>query len=452
MKKRLRVKFAVLYGLFALLSFIAVSTFTMSLTRKYETKKVADSLYQDANRIASASLIQSYTKSSSSRKDLYNFLSAAAAYQNSTIWLMDTSGNILINTSLPFEESEDPEKLPEMDPGEFMGSYYQIGTFFDYYSKDVLSVVSPVTSGDAVKGYIVIHCYLSKIERECNSVLNISYFTLLVILGLYAAGKYAAGNLDYTFIKEPTDELEYIGASLQYLAGRAGKGGESQRKFISNISHDFRSPLTSIKGYVEAILDGTIPVEIQDRYLHIVLSETERLEKLTKGLLTLNTFDDNGYLMEMSDFDIHEVIRRTLETFEGRCNERGIRFSLLFDKASLPVHADMEKIQQVLYNLIDNAVKFSRDDSVIYIETLQKREKIFVSVKDTGLGIPQDSLPKIWERFYKTDLSRGKDKKGTGLGLAIVKEIIQAHGENLNVVSTEGVGTEFTFTLQSAGK
>lgn len=165
MKKRLRVKFAVLYGLFALLSFIAVSTFTMSLTRKYETKKVADSLYQDASRIASASLIQSYTKSSSSRKDLYNFLSAAAAYQNSTIWLMDTSGNILINTSLPFEESEDPEKLPEMDPGEFTGSYYQIGTFFDYYSKDVLSVVSPVTSGDAVKGYIVIHCYLSKIER-----------------------------------------------------------------------------------------------------------------------------------------------------------------------------------------------------------------------------------------------------------------------------------------------
>lgn len=244
MKKRLRVKFAVLYGLFALLSFIAVSTFTMSLTRKYETKKVADSLYQDASRIASASLIQSYTKSSSSRKDLYNFLSAAAAYQNSTIWLMDTSGNILINTSLPFEESEDPEKLPEMDPGEFTGSYYQIGTFFDYYSKDVLSVVSPVTSGDAVKGYIVIHCYLSKIERECNSVLNISYFTLLVILGLsmipvfgfwrlisrpldrliYAAGKYAAGNLDYTFIKEPTDELEYIGASLQYL-GRPGRKG-----------------------------------------------------------------------------------------------------------------------------------------------------------------------------------------------------------------------------------
>ena len=201
---------------------------------------------------------------------------------------------------------------------------------------------------------------------------------------------------------------------------------------------------------MEAILDGTIPVEMQDHYLNIVLSETERLEKLTKGLLTLNTFDDNGYLMEMSDFDINEVIRKSLETFEGRCNARGIRFSLLFDEPCLPVHADKEKIQQVLYNLIDNAVKFSPDHSVIYMETLLKREKVFVSIKDTGLGIPQDSLPKIWDRFYKTDLSRGKDKKGTGLGLAIVKEIIQAHGENINVVSTEGVGSEFTFTLQSA--
>ena len=157
MKKRLRVKFAVLYGLFALLSFIAVSTFTMSLTRKYETKKVADSLYQDASRIASASLIQSYTKSSSSRKDLYNLLSAAAAYQNSTIWLMDTSGNILINTSLPFEESEDPEKLPEMEPGEFTGSHYQIGPFFDYYSNVVLSVVLLVTPGVHVQGYFLLY-------------------------------------------------------------------------------------------------------------------------------------------------------------------------------------------------------------------------------------------------------------------------------------------------------
>ena len=158
MKKRLRVKFAILYALFALLSFLTVSTFGMSLARKYVTKSVADGLYQDASRIASGSLIQSYMKSLSSRDDLYHFLSSAAAYQNSTIWLTDISGNILIDTSRPFEETDDPETLPEMDPEAFTGSYYQIGTFFGYYSSDVLSVGSPVTSGDTVKGYLIIHC------------------------------------------------------------------------------------------------------------------------------------------------------------------------------------------------------------------------------------------------------------------------------------------------------
>ena len=120
---------------------------------------------------------------------------------------------------------------------------------------------------------------------------------------------------------------------------------------------------------------------------------------------------------------------------------------LLLTGDELLVHADRSKIQQIVYNLTDNAIKFSHHDSVITIETHVKNEKVFVSVKDSGIGIPKDAQGKIWERFYKTDLSRGKDKKGTGIGLAIVKEIIQAHGENINVISTEGVGTEFIFTL-----
>ena len=116
------------------------------------------------------------------------------------------------------------------------------------------------------------------------------------------------------------------------------------------------------------------------------------------------------------------------------------------------VRADYGKIQQILYNLIDNAIKFSHNNTTIYIETTTKNEKVFISVKDTGIGIPKDSINKIWERFYKSDLSRGKDKKGTGLGLAIVKEIINAHNENINWISTEGVGTEFIFTLPSSVK
>ena len=146
------------------------------------------------------------------------------------------------------------------------------------------------------------------------------------------------------------------------------------------------------------------------------------------------------------------MIRMTILTFEGKCAEKGVSFDLVLTGKELFVRGDMTKIQQVLYNLIDNAIKFSNSNSSIKIETSIKNEKVFISVKDSGIGIPKDSLKKIWERFYKTDVSRGKDKRGSGLGLSIVKEIIQAHNENINVISTEGVGTEFIFTLPLSKK
>ena len=152
-------------------------------------------------------------------------------------------------------------------------------------------------------------------------------------------------------------------------------------------------------------------------------------------------------MLDISSFDINNTIKLVAQSFEGICQEKKISFELILTGETSFVLADMSKIQQVLYNLIDNAIKFSHPDSTITVETTEKNEKVFISVKDTGIGIPKESMKKIWERFYKTDLSRGKDKRGTGLGLAIVKEIISVHNENINVISTEGVGTEFIFTL-----
>ena len=178
-----------------------------------------------------------------------------------------------------------------------------------------------------------------------------------------------------------------------------------------------------------------------------MLNETDRLTKLTNSLLTLNNLNTRGMVLEKTDFDLNTVIRDTAASFEGTCQQKHISIELVLTGDQLYVHADMGKIQQVLYNLLDNAIKFSHNDSSIRIETSEKNTKVFVSVKDSGIGIPRDSLKLIWDRFYKTDLSRGKDKKGTGLGLSITKEIIQAHSENINVISTEGEGTEFIFSL-----
>ena len=241
--------------------------------------------------------------------------------------------------------------------------------------------------------------------------------------------------------------MGYLSASLNYMSSQLKDMEEYQKKIVANVSHDFRSPLTSIKGYVQAMTDGTIPPQLHQKYLNIILFETERLTDLTQDLLTLNEFDRNEMILDKTEFDIQQMIKNTAASFEGTCTSKRISIELLLLAGNILVYADRRRIQQVLYNLIDNAIKFSGNDSSITIEVTEKNEKVFVSVKDTGMGIPKKELNKIWERFYKSDLSRGKDKKGTGLGLAIVKEAIQAHDEHINVISTEGVGTEFIFSL-----
>ena len=346
---------------------------------------------------------------------------------------------------------------------------YLVGRFFGMFNENMLSVFAPITGNFNTYGYVVLHRSIAQVVKSRDRILNIVYMTAAVIFFLSliillvftktvyfplkkitaGAKEYAGGNLDYTIKVDTNDEMGYLADTLNYMSGELNKLEDYQKSFIANVSHDFRSPLTSIKGYLEAILDGTIPPELQEKYLHILISETERLNKLTEGMLTLNSLDSQGFL-NRSNFDINRVIKDTAEMFEGACNARNIVLDLTFSDDVEMVYADLGRIQQVLYNLIDNAIKFSHDDSVIYIQCLQQYEKIFVSVKDTGIGIPKESVKKIWDRFYKTDTSRGRDKKGTGLGLAIVKEIIQAHGENIDVVSTPGVGSEFIFTLPRA--
>ena len=200
------------------------------------------------------------------------------------------------------------------------------------------------------------------------------------------------------------------------------------------------------------MLDGTIPPELYEKYLNIVLTEAERLNSLTASLLTINTWNSSGQALDLSDFDIIAVVRKTILSFEGQCNKKKITMDVTYGDKAYSVYADQIKIQQVLYNLIDNAIKFSEANSTIYVKVTDKNDKIFVSVKDTGCGIPKDAITKIWHRFYKLDTSRGKDKTGSGLGLSIVKEIITSHNENINVISTEGVGSEFVFTLQRSKK
>lgn len=466
MKQTLYLKFLLGYLIFGILGFILVSTVTnYGIRNRIETSE-ARTLYTECTEIASH-YAENYYNGSMELSELHSHLETLSHYLNTKIKVIDPSGRIIIDSANAAAYDSDTF-IAGFNINDFGSKYYMNNRFYNMFSENHLTVFAPITTTYRVRGYVLIHKPVQDIYAYSYELLHVVYITLLFIFLLAFVILFSFSLLIYRPIRKITsvadayidgdfsqkmnihthDELGHLAAVFDYMANELNTLEDDQRKFVSNVSHDFRSPLTSIKGYIEAILDGTIPYEMQDKYLNIILFETERLNKLTSSLLELNKFGSHGKtILYIKSFDINYIIRMTALAFEGICSEKHISIELILSGQTLFVTADMAKIQQVIYNLTDNAIKFSHPDSSITIETTEKNDKVFVSVKDSGIGIPNDSLKKIWERFYKTDVSRGKDKRGTGLGLSIVKEIIQAHDENINVISTEGVGTEFIFTL-----
>lgn len=468
MHKTVYLKFVLAYLIFGFFGFILVATFSSSLISDRVKRENAESLYAEASMISQTYASDLYNNEITIEA-AYKQLHTLSTYLSASIWIINPSGTVLLKSS-ELSDLTNPETIDDFTPNITQESYYTTGDFFGIFEDEMLTVFSPITSNYKIQGYVVILKPVSELTKQSNAYLTIMYISmaLLILLSLiillfftemfyiplrkiiYATEQYASGNMHYEFSVDSNDEMGYLAGTLSYMAGEIASSEDVQKKFIANVSHDFRSPLTSIRGYLEAMRDGTIPPEMYDKYLDILINETGRLTKLTNGLLELNNLNLKGMVLDKTIFDMNDVIRNTIATFRGTCEKKQISISLILTDDEMKVYADMSKIQQVLYNLIDNAIKFSHHNSTITIETRINHNKLFVSVKDTGIGIPKESLNQVFDRFYKTDLSRGKDKKGTGLGLSITKEILHAHEENINVVSTEGVGTEFIFSLQLA--
>ena len=466
MKHFLSMKFIASYILIGICGFFLISLGGSYYVERYLERDLSDALYREAHRIASYDIVKNNLSEENLEK-LKEPLSSLSVFQDTVIWIINCKGEVLLSTRREIDPAS-PIPVEGFDLSQWGPNYYQIGRFYGYFPNDQVSVIAPVTAEMTTKGYVAIHYQASALYRTRSAIMQIMILLFFLVYALTyllifvykwqiyqplqsiikGASEYANGNLTYKISVKSDDELGYLANTLNYMSDELNVTGEYQRKFVSNVSHDFRSPLTSIKGYVEAILDGTIPPEFQEKYLRIISAETDRLEKLTRSLLTLNELDIKQRMMDFRTFDINETIKRTAAFFEGICTSRKIRLELILSGKELLVKADQEKIRQVLYNLLDNAIKFSPDNSIIIMETTEKNGKVFVSVKDHGEGIPKESISKIWERFYKNDASRGRDRKGTGLGLSIVKEIINAHQQHIDVVSTPGVGTEFIFTLE----
>ncbi len=468
MRRALYLKFLAGYIIFAILSYISIALFMPNIINNYFIRHQSGLMYSEAVHIAETYASKLYT-SEISLESVKQQIDALSIYLDAQIWILNPSGRLVLDSSQVLDVNT-PIIIENFDHTEIVGNYYSVGTFFGYFNYNALSVLAPIISDFETNGYVVMHYDYGKVLAQSHEIQGILFlasavtvclsFVLLIVftISFYiplrkitrATEEYAAGNYSFPLHSNSQDELGYLAATLSYMANKIGKNEEEQKKFLANISHDFRSPLTSIRGYLDAILDDTIPPELYGKYINIVLTETDRLRGLTNNLLQLNNLNPKGLYLDLVEFDINKVIITTLATFEGTCNKKNLRVNLILTGEQMMVRGDLSKIQQVLYNLVDNAIKFSFQDSELKIESTEKRNKIYVSVKDYGIGIPKEEIHMIWDRFYKSDSSRGKDKKGTGLGLSICKEIIQSHGEHINVMSTQGAGSEFVFSLPIA--
>ncbi len=392
-------------------------------------------------------------------------------YLDTSCFLTDTGFVIKVGTTNIFSEIEG--KIPAKSILDKVKKGFPIterGSLGGLLPNDSLTVCYPVTIGGSVKAIVFVSSSTKDINNDISSIYKITFwciFATAVVSYLFmyitsktisrpikqiseAAKIIAAGNFDKRIEYRANDEIGQLSASFNYMAESLNNQENKRREFIGNISHDLRSPLTSMKGFLQAIIDGTVPPEKHNRYLNIVLEESDRLSKLANDLLDLNKSEKLDLKPFISIFDLNELIRSTVIMFEHKIRAKHIEIEVMFAEEQCNVSADYEKIKRVLYNLTDNAVKFTPDNGEISIETTVKDGKVYTSVKDTGIGLSVEDQKKVFDRFYKVDTSRGADTSGSGLGLAIVKEFIRAHDETVTVTGETNKGCTFTFSLPLA--
>lgn len=266
----------------------------------------------------------------------------------------------------------------------------------------------------------------------------------------------AAGNFSQRVTVETNDEIGQLASSFNFMADSIEKLEESHSSFCSDVSHELRTPMTSISGFVEGILDGTIPAEKQDYYLRIVLDETKRLTKFVNDTLEMSKMSSSEYQLDITEFDINELIRTCIISLGNRIDEKNLDLNVDFKQDVFKVLADKDSIKRVVLNIMDNAIKFSYPNTTMGVSTWAEKGKIYVCIGNFGDGIDSSDLSNIFNRYYKTDKSRTNEKTGAGLGLSLVKNILVLHKQAIWVESVdtkEGSNakyTKFTFTLEKA--
>lgn len=364
-----------------------------------------------------------------------------------------------------------PEILHQLSTN---GSINQITNLGGLYESNRYVVAQPIIVADTgeILGYVFVTNVIDNMLGAWSTFLGVTavvtaavFIAALVISLIYskrmarpldemaaASRKFARGDFSVR-VKQEDDTADEMGSlieSFNKMADSLEMAEARRTEFIANISHELRTPMTTISGFADGILDGTIPKEDEEKYLRSIRDETRRLSRLVRDMLDVSqmrarTADPS----KRTVFDLTELVLQTLLSFESRATKKGLDVDPQLPDNHIMVRADKDAITQVIYNLLDNAVKFAHEGTCITLRLYKDNGKAYVSVKDVGETIPPDDLPFIFDRFHKSDRSRSLDTTGVGLGLYLVKSIINSHDEDIAVRSEDGV-TEFVFTLALA--
>lgn len=475
MFKSLFSKYITAFMLIIVLSFIVVVVITATMIGRYSAD-VKQDMMQTSLEACSAYLedrLENDNRDISSlvendRQDIINTLKLLSkATGDVSLVLLDYNGNVILATEeegVPVIDSRIIEQLRQN------GAYSGSGLSEGHSPEKTVKALAVSTDGEEDLAYVLVYSDSHLMERLFEVIVrvvmgSILWVLLAALIAVYfiserviapmreissAAKRFALGKFDTRVPVRGSDEVAELAVAFNNMAESLDNYDNMRNKFMSDVSHDLRSPMTSISGFIDGIIDGVIPPEKHEYYLHIVSDEIKRLSRLVSSLLDLSRIQAGERKFTMSSFDICEMARQILISFEQKINAKKLDVSFDIDEDRLGVIADRDAIYQVLYNLCDNAVKFSTESGRLCIAIKRiKGRKVQVDVFNEGAGISAEDINYVFERFYKSDKSRGLNKSGAGLGLFISKTIMDAHDQRIWVDSESGKNCCFSFTLDS---
>lgn len=432
----------------------------------YKTEK-KEALLASVNEVITATKLCYLAKGTLDTTYLSAVYKNFAAYTGAEFSLVDADGTTLIssdvNSSATVVEQMDQAQLSHITSK----GYFEVGDFNKSYTGNYF-VLGMQVEIDESNYYIIAHLSAESLDDFLGKLINIFFITsiallVFVLFVIYymtkrllepinkmtaAAKRFGKGDFLEKLDIDEDNEIGILASTMNEMAYSLSTLENSRKSFIANVSHELKTPMTTIGGFVDGILDGTIPKDQHRHYLTIVSGEVSRLSRLVRSMLNIAKYETGEMELIMKPFDITDLTIKTVLLFEHRIEDKNLEIKGL-DVKHHYVLADIDLTQQIIYNLVENAVKFVNEGGYISFNFATDGVYTTTSIRNSGEGLSQNELPKVFERFYKTDESHGKDKTGVGLGLSIVRSIINLHGGNILVRSAKGEYTEFSFSLST---